>query len=330
MNGKIVIDAMGGDYAPTEVVKGAADAARLMDVNLVLTGREDAILNELKKYEYPKEKIEILNASEVITPDEAPTVALKQKKDSSMVVGLKYVKEGKAKAFVSAGSTGALMAGATLIVGRIRGIERPALATLLPGANGFSLMLDSGANVDAKPQYLLQYAQMGSVYMESVLGKANPRVALINIGAEKEKGNALSKEAYVLLENSGLNFVGNIEARDIPFNTEAEIIICDAFVGNIILKYTEGFAKAMLGMVKKHLMSSALSKIGAFLAKGAFAGLKKSFDYSEVGGAPLLGLNALVVKAHGSSDAKAVTSAIRQCKSFIDNDITEKIREKIF
>lgn len=328
MVGKIVVDAMGGDYSPEEIVKGAVEAAQKTDVNLILVGREDAVKSELEKYTYPKERIEILNATEVIGVDEAPTIALKRKKDSSIVVGLKAVKEGRAQAFVSAGSTGALLAGATLTVGRIEGIERPALATLLPNENGFSFMLDSGANVDAKPQYLLQFAQMGSIYMENVMGINKPRVGLINIGTEKEKGNALTKEAYGLLEQSGLNFIGNVEARDIPHGA-ADVIVCDAFVGNIILKYTEGFAKALFNMIKKEMMSSTLNKLGAAMSKGAFKNLKKSFDYSEIGGAPLLGLNALVVKAHGSSNAKAVSGAINQCASFISSDIITKIKEKL-
>lgn len=328
MDGKIVVDAMGGDYSPEEIIKGAVEAAQNLNVNLILAGREETIEGELGKYIYPKEKIEILNASEIIGTDEVPTIALKRKKDSSIVVGLKALKEGKAQAFVSAGSTGALLAGATLTVGRIAGIDRPALATLLPNEKGFSFMLDSGANVDAKPQYLLQYAQMGSIYMENIMSIIKPRVGLINIGTEKEKGNALTKEAYELLEKSGLNFIGNVEARDIPRGV-ADVIICDAFVGNIILKYTEGFSKTLFDMIKKEMMSSTLSKVGALLSKSAFKSLKKNFDYTEVGGAPLLGLNALVVKAHGSSNAKAITAAINQCGLFIDKDVIEKIKEKL-
>jgi len=308
-----MIDAMGGDHSPAEIVKGAVQAAQNSDINIILVGREDAVSGELANYSYDTERIEILNASQVITPDEAPVAALRQKKDSSIAVGLAALKEGRAGAFVSAGSTGALLAGATLTIGRITGISRPALATLLPNDKGFSFLLDAGANVDAKPQYLLQFAQMGSVYMENIMGIANPRVALVNIGTEKEKGNALTKEAYELLETSNLNFIGNIEARDIPFGA-ADVIICDAFVGNIILKYTEGFAEMIFGMLMKE-----------DVPKSTLYNLKKGFDYTEVGGAPFLGLNALVVKAHGASNAKAIAAAIAQCAAFIEKDIVEKI-----
>jgi glycerol-3-phosphate acyltransferase PlsX len=234
------------------------------------------------------------------------------------------VNRGEASAFVSAGSTGALLTGATVLIGRIKGVERPALAVLLPNEKSFTFLIDCGANVDAKPAYLLQFAHMGSVYMENVVGAASPRVGLINIGAEREKGNSLTKEAYGLLESSGLNFIGNLEARDIPLGA-ADVAVCDAFVGNVILKYTEGFTQAMFGRIKTELTSSLASKLGALLSKGAFKRLKKGFDYSDVGGAPFLGLKGLVVKAHGNSDARAIRGAINQCVLFTEKDIVGKI-----
>ncbi len=324
----IAVDAMGGDNAPAAVIKGAIDSLEQKNTRILLVGDEKVIKDELLKYEYDKARIEIIHASEVISNDESPTTAIRQKKDSSIVVGLNLLKSEKAGAFVSAGCTGALLAGATVIVGRIKGIERPALATLLPHSDGFSFLIDAGANVDAKPNYLLQFAKMGSVYMEHVMGVLNPKVSLVNIGAEKEKGNSLTKEAYELLEQSDLNFIGNIEPRDIPVG-KADVLVCDAFVGNVILKYAEGMAKALLSMIKKELMSSFITKVGALLSKKAFKNLKKSFDYAEVGGAPFLGLKALVVKAHGSSNSTAIKNAIKQCSIFIEKDIVTKIQERI-
>jgi len=313
---------MGGDNAPEAVVKGSIAALADERVSVVLVGREGDI-NAVLGSDVPA-RMRIVNAPDVIDNDESPAAAIKSKKQSSLVIGLHLLKEGKADAFVSAGNTGAILAGATVIIGRIKGILRPALAVLLPNAKGYSFLIDAGANVDAKPEYLPQFALMGSIYMENVIGIKAPRVALINIGAEKEKGNALIRETYGLLENAGVNFIGNIEARDIAFGG-ADVLVCDAFVGNVILKYSEGFASALLGMIKKELLSTTISKIGAMLSKRAFQNLKKSFDYSEVGGAPLLGLRSLVVKAHGSSDAKAISAAIHQCVAFVENEITEKI-----
>ncbi len=324
----VAVDAMGGDNAPMETVKGAVAAAAEFKFKIILVGIREKIETELNKYSYDKNLISIVNASEVIETDEVPTLAVKQKKDSSIVVGLNLLKEGKAGAFVSCGNTGALLTGATVIVGRIKGVERPALGTLIPNTKGFSFLIDSGANVDAKPSYLLQFGKIGSVYMENVLNIENPRVGLCNIGAEKEKGNALTKEAYELLSDSGINFIGNAEARDIPQGV-CDVIVCDAFVGNIILKYSEGFAKAIMSIIKQELMSGTISKAGALLSKGAFRNVKKRFDYQEVGGAPFLGLKALVVKAHGSSNAQAFKNAIKQCGVFIERDIVSKIESNL-
>ncbi len=320
---KIAVDAMGGDYAPDAIVEGATSAVSYNDkIKIILVGKEDLIKPCIDKFTFPKDRIEIVNATEVIQTDEIPTTAIKQKKDSSIVVGLNLLKQKEADAFVSAGNTGALLTGATLIVGRIKGIERPVLGTLIPNSKGYTFLLDSGANVDCKASYLAQFAKMGSVYMEHVMGIKNPKVGLINIGAEKEKGNSLTKEAYPLLEQSDINFIGNVEARDISLGT-VDVAVCDAFVGNVILKFAEGFAKTILGMIKEELMSTTISKVGAFLAQGAFKNLKDRFDYSKVGGAAFIGLNSLVVKAHGNSDPKSIRGAINQCVSFVENDIVK-------
>ena len=325
---KIVVDAMGGDNAPVETVKGAVDAANEFGANIILVGIEDIIKEELKKYTYPEDKIEVVHASEVIGTDEVPTLAFRRKKDSSMVVGLNLVKKGEAHAFVSAGSTGALLTGATIIIGRIKGIERPALGTCLPSVNGFTFLLDSGANVDCKPNYLVQFAKMASVYVENVMGVKNPTVGLANIGVEEEKGNALVKEVHELLkEEESINFVGNVEAREIPFNA-ADIIVCDGFVGNIILKFAEGLSVGLFKIIKSEITAGPY-KLAAAMLKKPFKNVKKRFDSEEIGGAPFLGLKALVVKAHGSSKAKGIKNAIKQCTIFVENDIVLKIEEKL-
>lgn len=325
---RIAIDAMGGDNAPFEVVKGVVEASKSVKYKLALVGKEEVILNELKKYKYDESKIEVIDAREVVENCDNPTDAIKNKKNSSMVVGLNLVKEEKALALVSAGNTGALLTGATIIVGRIKGVKRPALATMLPSEKNRVLMLDSGANVDAKAEYLLQYAQMGSIYFENVLGKEKPSVGLVNIGSEREKGNALVKEAYSLLEEAkNINFVGNVEARDITLGN-VDVIVCDAFVGNVILKVMEGLGKTVLKILQRALLSSLRSKIGALIAKPAFKKVKDEFfEYDDIGGAPFLGLKGLVVKAHGSSKANAIVGAIKQCEKFIDADMVSKISE---
>lgn len=324
----VAIDAMGGDNAPIEIVKGVVESLSSNDMNFILLGKEDAINKELQSYTYDKNRINVVHTSEVIETHEQPTIAIKKKKDSSMVVGLKLIKEGTASAIISAGNTGALLTGATLTVGRIKGIERPALGTLLPNKKGFTFLIDSGANVDCKASYLVQFAKMGSVYMENVLGINNPKVGIINIGVEKEKGNALTKEAYELLSQESLNFVGNIEARDMPEGV-VDVIVCDGFVGNIVLKYTEGFAKSMFGIIKEELTSSTISKVGAMLSKKSFSNIKKRFDHSEIGGAPFLGLKGLVIKTHGSAKAADIKGAINQAYTFSSNNMIERIQSKI-
>ena len=324
----IAVDAMGGDHAPAAICAGAADALKQPGFRLLLVGREGPIRKELDNLDYDADRVDVLDAPEVILTDEPPTAAIKQKKNSSIVLALHLVRDRKADAFVSAGNTGALLTGAALILGRIAGIERPALGTLLPNATGHTFLIDSGANVDVKPAYLLQFAKMGAAYMEHTMGIKNPRVGLLNIGAEREKGNALTKEAYSLLEAGCRNFIGNVEARDIP-DAAADVVVCDGFEGNILLKYSEGLAGGIMRILQRELTVSPVRKIGAWLARGAFAGLKKTFDYAEVGGAPFLGLNALVVKAHGSSNARAITAAIEQCRLFAANNIAQKIEAEM-
>ena len=327
---RVALDAMGGDNAPGEIVKGAVEAVqRRDDIKILLTGKEEVLKKELSAYTYPKEQIEIVNATEVIETAEPPVMAIRRKKDSSIVVAMNLVKKGEADAFVSAGSSGAVLVGGQVLVGRIKGVERPPLAPLIPTLKGVSLLIDCGANVDARPSHLVQFARMGSIYMESVMGKKNPTVGIVNIGAEEEKGNALVKETFPLLkECSDINFIGSVEARDIPYGV-ADVIVCEAFAGNIILKLYEGVAGGLMKKVKEGMMSSLRSKIGALLIKPALKSTLKSFDASEYGGAPLLGLNGLVVKTHGSSKAKEVSNTLIQCVTFKKQKINEKIRESI-
>ncbi len=327
---KVAVDAMGGDNAPAEIVKGAIEAVTENSrIKVYLTGRQDVIKKELVQYTYNKEQIEIVNAEEIIETAEPPVMAIRKKKDSSIVVALNLVKDGVCDAFVSAGSSGAVLVGGQLIVGRIKGIERPPLAPLIPTETGCSLLIDCGANVDARPSHLVQFAKMGSVYMESVMGVPNPKVAIVNIGAEEEKGNALVKETFPLLKNCPeINFIGSIEARDIPTGY-ADVIVCEAFAGNIILKLYEGVGATLIKKVKTGMMSSLRSKIGALLVKSALKATLKGFSLEEHGGAPLLGLNGLVVKTHGSSKAVEIKNSILQCVTFKEQKINEKIKEKV-
>ena len=327
---KIAVDAMGGDNAPAEVVKGAVDAVKARDdIKVFLVGQKDSVQAELEKYTYPSEQIELIDAPEVIEMAEPPVIAIRRKRQSSIVVGMNMVKQKEADAFVSAGSSGAVLVGGQVIVGRIKGIQRPPLAPLIPTEKGISLLIDCGANVDARAEHLVQFAKMGSIYMEHVVGRKNPKVAIVNIGAEEEKGNALVKETIPLLrECDDINFVGSIEARDIP-KGDADVIVCEAFVGNVILKLYEGLSSTLIGVIKKGLMSTLKSKIGAALALPALKKTIKAFDATEYGGAPLLGLNGLVVKTHGSSKAKEITNSIFQCVTFKEKEINNKIRENI-
>ncbi|MBQ6442432.1 MAG: phosphate acyltransferase PlsX [Lachnospiraceae bacterium] len=327
---RVVLDAMGGDNAPGEIVKGAVDAVKEdSGVHVLLVGQEEKIQAALASLDYPKEQITVVNATEVIEMAEPPVAAIRKKKDSSIVVGMKLVKEQQADAFVSAGSTGAVLVGGQVLIGRIRGIERPPLAPLIPTANGVTLLIDCGANVDARASHLVQFAQMGSIYMKHVMGIANPTVGIVNIGAEEEKGNALVKETFPLLkEQEDLNFIGSVEARDIPMGP-ADVVVCEAFTGNVILKMYEGTAAMLLSAVKKGLMSTVRSKLGALLIKPALKATLKDYDASKYGGAPMLGLNGLVVKTHGSSKALEIKNTILQCKTFVQADINGKIKEQL-
>lgn len=324
----VAVDAMGGDYAPGEIVKGAVEAVQKNDrVRVILTGSEEQIRAELKQYSYPEDRISVVHASEVITTEEAPMLAIRRKKDSSIVVGQKLIKNGEADAFVSAGSTGAVLVGGTLVTGRIRGIERSPLGALIPTKNGVALLVDSGANADCRPSHLVQFAQMGSIYMEHVIGVKNPRVAIVNIGVEEEKGNTMAKDTFPLLKAcEHINFTGSIESREIPHGG-ADVIVCDGFTGNVILKLYEGVGAVLISSIKESLMSTLRSKIGALLIKPALKGTLKKFDASQYGGAPLLGLNGLVVKTHGSATANEVCNSIIQCITFKEQGINEKIKE---
>lgn len=327
---KVAVDAMGGDHAPVEIVKGAVEAVNESShVKIFLVGPEDVINAELGKYTYNKEQVEVVNATEVIETAEPPVMAIRRKKDSSLVKALTLVKDKTCDAYVSAGSTGATLVGGQVIVGRIKGVERPPLAPLIPTEKGCALLIDCGANVDARPSHLIQFAKMGSVYMEYVMGIRNPKVAIVNIGAEEDKGNSLVKETYPLLKNCpDINFVGNIEARDIPAGC-ADVIVCEAFVGNVILKMYEGVGGTLIKKVKEGMMTSLRSKIGALLVKPALKNTLKAFDLEQYGGAPMLGLNGLVVKTHGSSKAVEIKNSVLQCITFTEQNINEKIKEKI-
>ncbi len=327
----IALDAMGGDYAPKETVSGAIEAVKeFSGISVILVGRENDIKAELNAYEdYPKDRISIVNADEIIDMGEVPTLAIKEKKNSSLVVAMKLVRDGKADAIVSAGSTGAILVGGQLVVGRIKGVKRPALAPFLPTKKGMSLLIDCGANVDAKPENLVQFAQMGAIYYENVMGVKNPTVGIVNIGTEEEKGNKLVKETGPLLkECKDINFVGSVEARDIP-SKPTNVLVCEAFVGNVILKLFEGLALTFLGVIKKALLKSAKTKIGAVLIKKSLKEQLALFDTKSQGGAPLLGLKGLVVKAHGNSKSFEIKTAIGQCITFKENDISGKISKVV-
>ena len=326
----VAVDAMGGDYAPVEIVKGAVEAVKKnKNIQIKLVGIESTVKAELAKYEYDSNAIEIVPATEVIETAEPPVNAVMKKKDSSLVVAMKLVRRGEADAFVSAGSSGAILVGGQTIVGKSKGIERAPLAPLLPTAKGNVLLIDCGANVDSKPSYLVQFAKMGSIYMENVLGIKNPKVGIVNIGAEEEKGNALVKETFPLLKAcTDINFVGSVEAREIP-SGDVDVVVCDAFVGNVILKLYEGLGTTLIKEVKAGMVTTLRGKIGALLVKPALKQALKPFMVNEYGGAPLLGLKGLVVKAHGNSTAVEIRNSIEQCVAFKKSRINEKIQEKI-
>lgn len=324
---RIVVDAMGGDYAPQEPVAGAVLAVKkFLDIHIVLVGFRDLLENELAKHEYPKDRISIVPTTEVIEMNEAPATAIRKKKDSSITVGASLVKNNEAEAFVSSGNTGACMAAGLLKIGRIKGINRPAIATVMPNTKDLTVVLDSGANVDVGPEELTQFAMMGHIFAEKVFRKAHPRIGLLSIGEEEHKGNKLTHNTYTKLQNSNLNFIGNVEGRDIFKNT-VDVVVCDGFVGNIVLKTTEGIASTIFKLLKEEIKTSKLAKIGALLIKPALKRLKKRLDYSEYGGAPLLGLEGIVIISHGSSKAWAIYNAVRIARESILHNLIENIKE---
>lgn len=323
---KLAIDAMGGDNAPKAIVLGAMQAVdAFSDIHITLYGDEEKIKETLK----PHERITVIHTNEVILGTDEPVRAVRRKKNASMVLAAQAVADGQADACISAGNTGALMAAGLFVIGRIEGIERPALTPTLPtiGGEGF-LLLDVGANADAKPEHLQQYAIMGSIYAEKVRGITNPRVGLLNIGTEEKKGNDLTKHAFSLLKTTNLNFIGNVEARDL-LDGAADVVVTDGFTGNMVLKTIEGTALSVFKMVKTALTSSLKNKLAAAVLKPELTGLKNKMDYSEYGGAGLFGLKAPVIKAHGSSDARALFSAIRQARVMVEKDVTGLIKNSI-
>ncbi len=325
---RIIVDAMGGDNAPLEIVKGAIQAANdYTNVEVILVGKEDEIQKVLAS-EKVTGKVSVVHASEVIENTEAPTVAIRSKKDSSMVKAYEMLKNGEGDALVSAGSTGAVMVGAIRFLGRIKGVLRPALAATLPGDKGEVLLLDSGANTNCRPANYLQFGVMGSAYVENIWKKKSPRVCLLNIGSEDSKGDDTIKEAYNLLSQADINFDGNIEAREI-LETRAEVVVADGFAGNVALKAVEGTAKVVMKNLKRALMSSLRCKIGAMLVMPGLKEMKKKMDYESTGGAPLLGVNGVVIKAHGSSRAKSIYWCVKQANEFAETGLVERLRGEI-
>lgn len=321
---KIAIDAMGGDNAPEEIVKGAILACRELGAEIILVGNEARIGAILKNQSISGLRLEVYNATEVIEMDEHPAIAVKNKKDSSLVVANRLVKEGSASAVISAGNTGAAMSGSLLTLGRIKGINRPAIASPMPTNTGVGVLIDAGANADCDPHNLLQFALMGSIYAEQVFGIPKPRVGLLSIGEEETKGNKLTVEAHQLLKQSPINFIGNIEGRDVH-RGECDVIVCDGFVGNVVLKISEGLAGALFGQIKTALRRNLITTTGALLVKSAFQSLKGRMDYTEYGGAPLLGLNGISMISHGRSNAKAIKNAVKTTIKAVNEDIVGKI-----
>jgi len=326
---RIFVDAMGGDFAPQAPVEGSIEALRRYDnIEIVLAGDLAQVEPLLKDCDDVRSRITLVDAPEVITNHESPVMGVRSKKNSATVIGMLQLKEKQVDGFVSAGSTGAVLAGGMFRLGRIPGVERPALAPLLPNGKGHFLLIDCGANVDCKPEYLQQFGVMGSAYMQGVMGIKEPRVGLINIGAESEKGNALVKETFPLMEKAPYNFIGNVEARDITAD-QADVLVCDGFTGNVVMKFMEGVAGTLMGIIKKEMLADTRGKIAGLIAKPAFKRVKKLMDYTEVGGAPLLGVQGAVVKAHGSSNAHAFSCAIGQVIKMVDGQVVSIIEKGV-
>lgn len=326
----IMIDGMGGDHAPEEIVKGAVQAAREISGTVSIIGREERINECLQALNWNGDNIEVVNATEVISNNESPAMAVRKKKDSSISKGMRMLKEGEVDAFISGGSTGALLSAGLLILGRIRGIKRPAIAAFFPkiGMNDTSLILDCGANAESRPEYLLQYGIMGSIFVEKVKGIENPEVMLLNVGTEEEKGDPLHKESFELLRNADINFKGNCEGRDVPFGC-CDVVVTDGFSGNVFLKSSEGVALAVMKRIKQKMTEGLVAKAGALLSYNKLKEIKKEFDYSEEGGAPILGLKGPVLKIHGSSKANAVYNAILKAVPYVEQDVTALIENAI-
>ncbi|WP_367926163.1 phosphate acyltransferase PlsX [uncultured Ruthenibacterium sp.] len=325
----IIIDAMGGDNAPVEILKGAAQAVREYGVSIIAVGNAQKIEKAVRDNNLDLSDITVVNATEEISMCDEPTAAIRHKKDSSMVVGLRMLAEGKGDAFVSAGSTGALLAGATLIVKRLKGVKRPAIGTVIPGANHPFLLLDSGANVECRPEMLDAFATMGSVYMEKVLGVRDPKVALVNNGAEETKGTPNYVAAHALLkENKNIHFAGNVEPKDIP-QGDVDVVVCDGFTGNVILKLTEGLAKMLVGQIKGVFLKNIWTKLAFLAVKSGMKDFKKKLDADEYGGALMMGVQHPVIKAHGSSNAKAFKNAIRQAKACVEGNVVRTMADKL-
>jgi glycerol-3-phosphate acyltransferase PlsX len=321
----IALDAMGGDNAPAAIVQGAVWAARDLGVQVALVGRKDVVEEELARHRPMPDGVTVVHAAEVIEMDEHPAQAARQKKDSSIVTGLRLVKSGEAAAFMSAGNTGAVMAASIMYLGRIRGIERPSIVGLMPLSGKLTVLLDVGANADARPIYLLQWAQMAAAYMERVWKRQNPTVALLNIGEEASKGSTLAQETYQLLQDSGLNFIGNLEGRDVPFG-KADVLVTDGFTGNVVVKTMEGMADYILGEVRSAIRSRPWYMAAGALLTPAFGMVRKKTDYREYGAGPLLGVNGLVFVGHGRSDARAIYSALRVAREAARSGMLEAIR----
>ena len=327
----IVLDAMGGDNSPEAIVKGAVEACELDDgFEITLVGKEDLVNKELNKYnDYPADRIKIKNATEVIKMNDSPAKALRRKKDSSLNIGSNLIKENKGDAFISAGNTGAVMAAGLFNIGRLSGIKRPSISTVLPAKDGQTLLMDAGANTDSKPENLLQFAVMGGIYSKKILDIVNPKVGLLSIGEEKKKGNKLVKDTYQLLENDNrINFIGNVEGRDI-FKNNCDVVICDGFVGNVVLKTTEGVASFVFDILKETFTQNIRAKIGAGILKPYLKEMKDSLDYTQYGGAPLLGINGIVIISHGSSNSTAIVNAIRVARESVNNNIVGLIEDEI-
>lgn len=319
---------MGGDYAPQNIIHGAVLAAREYDLNLIFVGREDAIRSELSRYSSSDLKIEVLHASEVIGMDEQPTIALRRKKDSSIRVCARLVREGRALGFVSAGHTGAVLAASKIFIGAIPGVDRPALAATVPNRKGASIWIDVGANVDCKPLHFRQFAVMGFLYAREIVGIPNPRVGLLSIGEEDTKGNEKTKEVFKVLKEANINFVGNVEGSAV-FNGEVDVIVCDGFIGNISLKVAESVLETMGHYLKEEISKTYSRQFGYFFLRPTFREFKKRVDYAEYGGAPLLGTKGCVIICHGKSSAKAIKNALRVANDFIENNVNERIYQEI-